>query len=246
MTRVVKYGSKEITVEIKRTKRKKTVALQVVLPSKVIVLSPAFLEEAEINEIIDKRLAWVARKLKDLEEASRLKRHKKEFVSGESFPYLGKHYRLKIIKDNAHKSSTCTLLNGRFYATVDENLDKETAQAFVKEAKVEWYCRQAADKIPKRVERYAKALGRWPERINIRGQKKRWGSCSAKGTINLNWKIIMAPLSVIDYVIVHELCHLAQANHSKQFWELVESMLPDYRTRRGWLKQYAYVMQILD
>ena len=93
--------------------------------------------------------------------------------------------------------------------------------------------------IPERVEYYAGIIGVSYGRITIRNQKTRWGSCSAKGNLNLNCLLMLTPEDVQDYVVVHELCHRKQMNHSKQFWEEVEKVLPDYRERRMWLKEHG-------
>lgn len=101
------------------------------------------------------------------------------------------------------------------------------------------YRQAAREYIPRRVEHYLPMTGGRYERITIRAQKTRWGSCSAKGTLSFNWKLMLAPPGVLDYVVVHELCHLTHMNHSREFWEAVERVMPDYRTRRRWLKEHG-------
>ena len=96
---------------------------------------------------------------------------------------------------------------------------------------------QAMAVIPDKVRFYAEKIGVDYGRITIRNQKTRWGSCSAKGNLNFNWRILMAPEAVCDYVIIHELCHLVHMDHSERFWKLVESVCPDYRRCRAWLKE---------
>lgn len=111
-----------------------------------------------------------------------------------------------------------------------EKLTNEDIQKLAKEA---------LDILPKKVEYYAKIIGVTYGRITIRNQKTRWGSCSAKGNLNLNCLLMLTPEEVQDYVVVHELCHRKQMNHSKQFWEEVGKILPDYRERRTWLKEHG-------
>lgn len=101
------------------------------------------------------------------------------------------------------------------------------------------YRQAAKEYIPRRVEHYLPMTGGRYERITIRAQKTRWGSCSARGTLSFNWKLMLAPPDVLDYVVVHELCHLTYMNHSREFWEAVERVMPDYRTRRRWLKEHG-------
>ena len=98
---------------------------------------------------------------------------------------------------------------------------------------------RALERIRQRLDHYAPRVGRQPGRVTIREQKSRWGSCSSKGNLNFNWKLIMAPPQALDYVVIHELCHLYEFNHSPRFWSLLESQMPDYEVWKKWLKQHA-------
>lgn len=102
------------------------------------------------------------------------------------------------------------------------------------------YIEAAKAYFPKRVSYFLPLTGGSFGRISIRGQKTRWGSCSAKGTLSFNWRLMLAPPAVLDYVVVHELCHLTHMDHSKDFWALVERVCPDYRTHRKWLKEHGH------
>ena len=101
------------------------------------------------------------------------------------------------------------------------------------------YIEAAREYFPKRVAYFLPLTGGSYERITIRDQKTRWGSCSAKGTLSFNWRLMLAPPAVLDYVVVHELCHLTHMDHSAAFWALVEQVCPDYRTHRKWLKEHG-------
>lgn len=102
------------------------------------------------------------------------------------------------------------------------------------------YIAAAKDYFPKRAAYYAQFTGGSYSRITIRDQKTRWGSCSAKGTLSFNWRLMLAPPAILDYVVVHELCHLTYMNHSASFWKKVESVYPDYRNARKWLKEHGH------
>lgn len=106
------------------------------------------------------------------------------------------------------------------------------------------YIDAAKDYFPKRVAYFSQFTGGTYNRITVRDQKTRWGSCSAKGTLSFNWRLMLAPPSIPDYVIVHELCHLTYMNHSAAFWKKVESVYPDYRTARKWLKDHGHELII--
>ena len=115
------------------------------------------------------------------------------------------------------------------------------------ERRLEAPYRQAAKEyIPKRVAYYAELLDVTYATISIRDQKTRWGSCSSKGNLSFSWRLILAPPKVLDYVVVHELCHRKEMNHSPRFWALVESMIPDYKTHRKWLKENGEKLTILS
>lgn len=112
-----------------------------------------------------------------------------------------------------------------------------------KKALEERYRSAAKEYIPKRVAYYQTYVGAGYEKITIRDQKTRWGSCSSKGTLSFNWRLMLAPPTVLDYVVVHELCHLIHMNHSKAFWLAVEEIMPDYREHRNWLKENGNKLQ---
>ena len=128
-----------------------------------------------------------------------------------------------------------------------EALQAETAEKYTPEqrAGLEKRYRQAArEYIPKRADYFAQRIGVSYERIRIAEQKTRWGSCSSRGTLSFNWKLMLAPPKVLDYVVVHELCHLIEMNHSPRFWNLVEEIIPDYKEYRKWLKDNGNTLQL--
>ncbi|MFA4828158.1 MAG: SprT family zinc-dependent metalloprotease [Thermodesulfovibrionales bacterium] len=232
----ITYGNKKIKFNIKRGRRKKTVALQIQPNSTVVVLSPYFLDKGKIKEIVQKRARWIIQKQEKIKKLN-AEMPKKEFVSGESFPYIGREYRLKVKKSKDEKSRPCKLMSSRFYIEVNNKFSGRSASKIVKEKIVEWYIERAKEKIPERVKMYYGLTGRKPKKIIIKNQGKRWGSCSHSGVLRFNWKVIIAPISVLDYVIVHELCHLIHQNHSHDFWHKVGSIIPDYKKKREWLKE---------
>ena len=235
----ITYGNRKIKFNIKRGRRKKTVALQIQPDSTVVVLSPYFLDKTKITKIVEKRVRWIIQKQEKIKRLN-AEMPKKEFVSGESFPYLGREYRLKVIKSTDDKCCPCKLISGRFYVEINNKCSGKAASKIAKEKMVEWYMGRAKEKISERVQKYAGPIGIIPQKIIIRHQEKRWGSCSHSGVLRFNWKVIMAPISVLDYVIVHELCHLVIKDHSDKFWNKLSSIVPDYRKKRQWLKENSF------
>lgn len=241
----IQYGNKKIIFKIECSNRKKTVGIYIDPERGVIIHSPRFLKVDKIKEIVRKWARWIIEK-QELVKKHSLLGSVKEFVSGEAFPYLGKQYRLKIIKSASKEEEKCKLINGRFLVEIDEDLNSEGIKRTVKKVLMEWYLAHAEEKIPERVKLYARQIGKWPERVEIKNHKRRWGSCSHNGIIRLNWKIIMAPVTILDYVIVHELCHLIHQHHSTQFWQKVQTIIPDYTKRRDKLKEYSFQVEIFN
>jgi predicted metal-dependent hydrolase len=237
----IAFGHSKIKYEIRRGKRKKTVALVIQPNASVVVLSSQFLSENRIRQIVLKRAAWI---LKRQEKIRRFDADNpsKDYVSGESFPYLGRQYRLKIVRTADNENAPCKLIGGRFFITMSKRMQGKRASGFIKEQFIAWYRSRAEDKILERAQGYAQLIGKQPSRILIRGQGKRWGSCSNSDILRFNWKIIMTPLSVLDYVIVHELCHLINKDHSDKYWNTVGSIIPDYRKKRQWLKNHSRLL----
>lgn len=119
------------------------------------------------------------------------------------------------------------------------NRKRETMTPHQREALQKRYREAAKEYIPKRVEFYKQFVTGDYSRITIRDQKTRWGSCSASGTLSFSWRLMLAPPTILDYVVVHELCHFEHMNHSREFWQAVENILPDYKQRRDWLKEHG-------
>ncbi len=107
-----------------------------------------------------------------------------------------------------------------------------------------WYCASAGKILAERIAFYSSSLAVNPRRVAVKEHRRQWGSCSRKGNLNFNWKLVMAPIEIVDYVVVHELSHLHHLNHSKLFWEKVASIIPDYKERRKWLKNHGLKLDL--
>lgn len=238
----IPYGNRKISFDIKRGNRKKTVAIRISPNAVVTVLAPQYLDEEKIRIIVQKRAHWI------IERQEQIKKNKnsnsiKQFVSGESFPYLGRYYRLKVMKSTTDGQENCRLVSGRFLVEVNGKSDIFSNKSAVKKVLLDWYLEHAEEKIKDRISRFARLIGKWPASVKIKNQEKRWGSCSRSGIIRLNWKVIMVPISIMDYVIVHELCHLIYPHHSAYFWQKVQSIISDYKKKRDWLKKFNLTIE---
>lgn len=214
-------------IQVSRTARKKSASIE--LEGHLVkVTVPQSLSETRVRELISKRSGWIQSKLKEQSKQPILK--SKEYVSGETFPYLGKNYRLKVHEGIV---SSVKLKNGYLNVYVsDEQKDDATIRCLLEE----WYRRHAQTRLTEKTERLAKMIGVAPSSIEVKSFKSRWGSCSSNGSISYNWKIVLAHHRIIDYVVVHELCHLIEHNHSSRYWKEVGKYIPDWRARREWLK----------
>jgi len=166
------------------------------------------------------------------EEKERRKELQKAFVPGERFLYLGEWYPLEI-DESDHRELPLRLSFGKFVLNGDH----------IEEARnllIDWYKREAKEKIEGRVRYYSDRFNLFAKATKITSAKSRWGSCSRDDRLSFSWRIIMAPLRIIDYILVHELVHVREKNHSRDFWAALEEILPDYRQRRVWLKKNGH------
>jgi len=183
----------------------------------LIVRAPFNTSEEIINKVVLKYKDRLQKTQKEV-QLRNLKFNKKEFVNGERFLYLGNYYNLKLV-DNRE-----ILLDFK-----DEFLLSKKYLSYAKNIFIIWYKRRAYEKISQRVEWYA---------------QKRWGSCSHQGNLSFAWRLIMAPLAIIDSVVAHELAHLEVKNHSKAFWNKVGSLDPEYKEHKDWLKYNGYLLRL--
>lgn len=239
----INYGKKRIDYRIKRGKRKKTVAINVAPTAQVVVLVPNFVSRDDIGKIVKKKARWILEKQEFFRALAALY-PEKEFISGEQILYLGHKYRLKVKQVGRECPGEPKLAGRRIYISVNKKLGPEDRKKIIKDALINWYFSKSEQIIKSRVNRYSKMLDIKPQDIKIKNQKKRWGSCSSNGILRFNWRVAIAPISIIDYIVVHELSHLKIKNHSPDFWKLVSLALPDYQERRDWLKNNAAIFRL--
>jgi len=221
---------KGFIAEVARTQRKKSADLRVE-EGAVSVVVPYDLSTERIEQLLKDKRRWIKEKILLQREAMSF--NPKQFVSGESFSYLGRNYRLKVVDGHF---APVKLVQGRLVVSVPGGASEPH---MIRNALIRWYKRNAELKLQEKVSRYAAVIGVQPSGLGIKTFKSRWGSCSAKGRIDFNWKIIMAPNRMVDYVVVHELCHLKSHDHSAKFWKEVERVVPDYDDSKLWLKSNA-------
>lgn len=197
----------------------------------IAVRAPLRMTPEQVDETVLSRRMWIYRNLADWRDlnATRVVR---EWVNGESFLYLGSNYRLLLVGE---QDAALTLKDGRFrlLRSVVETGGKEAAQrAFER-----FYQEKGQARLARRVAYFAGKVGVLPGSVHVKEIGYRWASCLKNGDLHFHWKCLMAPLTIIDYIVVHELCHLHHRDHSTAFWNEVDKVLPDYRDRKEWLRQ---------
>jgi predicted metal-dependent hydrolase len=228
----ITFGNTPIPYLIERGRRQKTVAVAVDPLDGVRVRAPGDTPIARLDDIVHRKARWILQ---------RQRRHEdlppppspREFVSGETFGYLGRQYRLKLER-TANPNDCVRIAEGRLIVPVAR---KESSRGRPRERLVAWYRERACARLPERVAAWSTTLGLEPSSVLIREPKKRWGSADANGNLRFNWRIIQAPARLIDYVVAHELVHLAHTDHTRDFWSTLGRTMPDYEARREALRR---------
>jgi predicted metal-dependent hydrolase len=215
-----------LDVEIRRSRRRrKTIELRVE-GAAVIVAAPARASDGEIAEVVRKRAAWILRH-RNAATATAPRR----FEEGDAIPYLGRDLPITLAPA-AVRRPTVRLRGDTFEVGLPASAQAAEQRDAIEAAFERWYREAAATHLSGRVAHWAAVSGRHPSAILVRNQRRRWASCAPDGTLRFNWRLLLAPPDLIDYVVVHELAHLAVPNHSPAFWTEVARVMPDHRDRR--------------
>ena len=224
------WGNTLLTYTVRRSaRRKKTVAVTVDPAGSILVVAPENLATGRLDAIVTRKAEWIARRLLRAQDQAPLPLPR-EFVSGESVLYLGRHYRLKV---DRHATGEAKLHGGWLHVPAPGD-GQQTAQ--VRAALVSWFRSHAARRLPERVEAWRSKVGVPMPRVIVANQQKRWGSCDHRGVIRLNWRVMQTPMRLVDYVVVHELVHLRHRGHGRDYWQAVGRVMPDYERRREELR----------
>ncbi len=222
---------KDIDYQLLPGSDRKTTDIIIERNGEVVVRPPLGFSVVEIDAVVDSKRIWIYRNLaqwRDLNAASVVR----EWVNGEAFLYLGRAYRLSLV---AGQECDLKLKEGRF--CLRRSLIDDGGPEAAKKAFVDFYCKKGLLRIKDRVNYFAPKVGVKPNQVSVKEIGYRWASCSKINNLSFNWKCMMAPLTVIDYVVVHELCHIHHRDHSDAFWNEVDKVIPDYRIKKNWLKE---------
>ena len=222
-----------LDIEIIRTQRRKTLSINIERNGTVNVRAPLSLPEDEIRAILITKEYEIHKRITSLKELNKEQINRK-FAEGQSFLYLGKSYNLKIVANQKQP----LLLKGGYFLLSDRALPK------AEEVFIHFYKLHGKPIINDRIAYFQAFIAPKPNQIKLLDLKTRWSSCTPLGNLNFNWKCVMAPSEVIDYLIVHELVHLIHHNHSRAFWDEVSAIIPNYANHIEWLRKNGVKMTL--
>lgn len=198
----------------------------------VVVRAPEGISEEKIQQAVEARKLWLFQKINH-EQKYPPTRQRKEFVSGETIIYLGRNYRLEVTEHAVEGVQ----FRSRF--VISRQNQPQAAKLFRG-----WYIERAHERIPSRAKYFAEAMGVRFNRLLISDLKVRWGSCTPRANLNFNWRIMRAPANVIDYLVVHELAHLLEPNHTSRYWNIVAVQVPHFERAKAWLREHGGFLEV--
>lgn len=223
----------ELTYDILRSPKRKKLTITVERDRAVIVHAPEGTSDDEVQRVVAAKRQWILEKLHHPQKyEDRLHPPGKEVVNGESAPYLGRDYRIEITKTASGEVEFDHLF-----------MVPPAHQGRRREVLRDWYIARAKEKIIGRVEQHARSLGAKYGKAKVVDNRYRWGSCTVNNNLSFNWRLIKAPMFVIDYVVVHELAHLMEGNHTARFWSIVRAHTPTMEKAKAWLKENGQLLE---
>jgi predicted metal-dependent hydrolase len=220
---------RDISYTLKRSDRK-TASIYVERDGQVTVIAPEALSDKQIEKVLEEKRRWIYKSLAEWHDLNTT-RVERQFVNGEGFLYLGRSYRLKIVRK---QEQPLILKDGHFCLRADLRPAVTALAAFR-----DFYRSKGLVRINQRINLYKARMDVEPASVKIIDLKHRWASWTPSGNLNFHWKCMMSPVKILDYIVVHELAHLIVPDHSTRFWSEVDKQLPDYSERKEWLRVYG-------
>ena len=223
----------DLRYSVQRSNKRKKLAITVERDRRVVVQAPADVSDESIERVVREKRQWIYEKTGHRQKYEALPHPPgKELVTGESALYLGRDYRIELVAGDGKE----VRLNRHFLVPSSRAGQRKGAMR-------DWYVARARKLLLPRVARHARQLGVNFRQAKIVDSRYRWGSCTVKDNVNLNWRLIKAPMFVIDYVIVHELAHLIEANHTPRFWNIVRTQVPTTEKAKSWLREHGQLLE---
>ena len=232
----------EYRVLIQKARRKTTIGFQVMPDGVVRVSIPQHYPADHVPTLLARKERWINKRLQLVQQHAALTASR-QYQNGEHFYVLGQAYALQRIRSPAHADNIlvrCTTAALEVYVGDLADATESVIQTAIKTRLTAWYQDTAKDLLTQRTWYFAQPLKCMPKSIQVKSYKSRWGCCSRNHEISYNWLIIMAPQCIVDYLIVHELCHIQHHHHGASFWQAVEQVMPDYQAARTWLREQGH------
>lgn len=235
--------SGDISYTLLRSLRRKTMEVSVNDNEQVRVVVPDFVSQKTIDQFLRERSDWILQRVSEARQANQFTLNR-DYDTGHEFLFMGKKYPLYVECFAGKRPRLIFDEHGWIVQVSRELLDGDRRKK-IKDALIKWYRQEAQEVFAARVFHFIRLMKLEPMTVSVRTQKTIWGCCyHYQKHISFNWLLVLAPMHVIDYVIVHELAHLTHPNHSKRFWNKVEKFLPDYKERQDWLKNHMLEMKL--
>lgn len=229
---------RDIEYQLLRSGERRTADVVIERDGNISVRAPEHLTEEQADAVVESKRLWIYRNLADWRDlnATRVVR---EWVNGEGFLYLGSSYRLLFVQE---QEEPLKLKDGRFCLL--REIVETGGEVAAKREFEKFYAEKGLERIKKRVAHFVPKVGVAPVSVDVKDIGFRWGSCTSDGRLSFHWKCMMATPMVIDYIIVHELCHLHHRDHTEAFWNEVDKVMPDHRERKQWLRRNGAGMDV--
>ncbi|MBS1263309.1 MAG: hypothetical protein MAG715_00485 [Methanonatronarchaeales archaeon] len=238
--KTLRIGSVEFRYTVEDAPERATVGIYLEPEDRITVRCPDDVSESDVKEILHDKKSWLLEKRDEQQEVAAFP-PEREFYSGEKFPYRGRWYRLKL--HFGGREPALEFGDGKFFARVPDSFDEEQRKNGLRELFRDWYGERADAVLTETVESYSRKLGVDPGPVRVKDLTSRWGSVGKTG-FSFNWRLVMAPIRIQDYVAVHELAHLREREHTESFWNTVGAVLPDYESRKEWLRRNWPILSI--
>ncbi len=227
----VRWGRTDIPYVIRRSERRGTVGIAVEPSGTVVLTAPHAASVPRLDRVVHAKAKWIVDRVR--RRSAEAAPHGREFVSGETFMYLGRQHRLRVLA--GEDVGPIALRAGHLELPVPSDLGASWRPAYARAALIDWYTRRAREHLPSWAAPWIAAAGVAVRKVLVTDQAKRWGSCS-NGTLRFNWRIVQAPRPLVDYVLAHEVVHLVHEHHDAAFWAALGRLMPDYEARKERLR----------
>ena len=224
-----------VPYRIRRSPRARVVRIDV-SPDGVEVVVPDRFPEREVESFVREKEAWIERTLRRFAD-SELEYPRPRLGHGGELPYLGERLALRVRREPGRSRPHVKRIGGELHAALPP-------RAALADALERWYRRRARAELPPRLDAACARAGLSYERLSIRGQRTRWASCSSSGTMSFNWRLLLAPEEIVEYVVEHEVAHLEVPDHSPRFWALLESRSSEWREHEAWLRRHGHALRL--